>query len=384
MWKKLLTSVCTGVLLFSLSVCNVFAASQTGTTQKQAYTYKVTIYAGNQGTFSGAEGLVLSNKDAVITQTEDKIVVSGLNFGDQVAYTAQTDVKLDSASKYYVQGIRLGGRDNDTIAASAFIVDGDTDYVVAYGIKGNQVSYTVNYHDANGKEMLPSETYYGNVGDKPVIACKYVDGYSPQASGLTKTLQQDAAKNVLTFIYSPIPGPTVEDVVNVVTREEYVDVVVGGTQIGDVGGTTGAGGNGAGQNGTGGTGTVGGNGEAGNAGGNGEAENAGGNGEAGNVEAENAGENEESGTGNGESGTAGGNEGNGATDENAEPSEDLIIDLDDEEVPLANVENEGNEQQDVTMVKYLAIIAVAVIALVILIITAVVRKKRDNVAEEEA
>lgn len=359
MWKKLLTSVCTGVLLFSLSVCNVFAASQTGTTQKQAYTYKVTIYAGNQGTFSGAEGLVLSNKDAVITQTEDKIVVSGLNFGDQVAYTAQTDVKLDSASKYYVQGIRLGGRDNDTIAASAFIVDGDTDYVVAYGIKGNQVSYTVNYHDANGKEMLPSETYYGNVGDKPVIACKYVDGYSPQASGLTKTLQQDAAKNVLTFIYSPIPGPTVEDVVNVVTREEYVDVVVGGTQIGDVGGTTGAGGNG-------------------------EAGNAGGNGEAGNVEAENAGGNEESGTGNGESGTAGGNEGNGATDENAEPSEDLIIDLDDEEVPLANVENEGNEQQDVTMVKYLAIIAVAVIALVILIITAVVRKKRDNAAEEEA
>ena len=66
MWKKFLASLFTGIMLFSISVCSVFAAEQTGTTGKQ-YTYRVTIYAGIQGNFSGAEGLVLSNKNAVIT-----------------------------------------------------------------------------------------------------------------------------------------------------------------------------------------------------------------------------------------------------------------------------------------------------------------------------
>ena len=195
-WKKFLASVITGVVLFSSSVCNVSAASANGVVQKQAYTYKVTIFAGNQGGFSGTNGLAISNKDAVVVQTEDKLIISGLNYGDEVSYTAQTDVKLDASSKYYVKGIRLGGRDNDTVAAAAFLVRGDMDYVVAYGIKGNQVSYTVNYHDENGKEMLPSEVFYGNVGDKPVIACKYIEGYEPQASGLTKTLKENAAENV--------------------------------------------------------------------------------------------------------------------------------------------------------------------------------------------
>ena len=29
---------------------------------------------------------------------------------------------------------------------------------------------------------------YGNVGDKPVVAYKYIDSYIPQAYALTKTL----------------------------------------------------------------------------------------------------------------------------------------------------------------------------------------------------
>ena len=45
--------------------------------------------------------------------------------------------------KYYVKGIRLAGRDNNTVSATTFRVTGDADYVVAYGIKGNLVSYTV-------------------------------------------------------------------------------------------------------------------------------------------------------------------------------------------------------------------------------------------------
>ena len=369
MWKKFLASLFTGIMLFSISVCSVFAAEQTGTTGKQ-YTYRVTIYAGIQGNFSGAEGLVLSNKNAVITQTEDRIVISGLNYGDEVAYTAQSDVKLDSTSKYYVQGIRLSGRDNDTVADSAFIVHSDVDYVVAYGIKGNQVSYTVNYYDEYGNAMLPSETFYGNVGDKPVIACKYVDGYAPQASGLTKTLQQNAAENVLTFEYRPIPGPTVEDVYTTVLEEEYVDVVrpsIGGDAAG--GGTGTGSGNGAGGT-TGTAGTAGGAGTAGT-----------GNGEAGTGSETGGAENGDEGIGTNEGGNGTGEtEDSASQDRNTE--EQLIVDLDDEEVPRA-MEPEENGQYDVSMVKYIVMIAAAAIALVILIIVVAMMKKRRNEMDKE-
>jgi len=353
MWKKLLASVFTGVLLFGFSACNVFASAQA----EQAYTYKVTVYAGKQGTFEGTDGLVLSNPNAVVTQTDEKIVVSGLNYGDEVAFTVQADVKLDTGSKYYVQGMRLGGRDNDTVAASAFIVRSDVDYVVAYGIKGNQVSYTVNYHDEYGNEMLPSETFYGNVGDKPVIACKYVDGYLPQASGLTKTLKENAAENVLTFIYKPVSGPVIEDVITTVTKEEYVDVVVGGTQIVD-GETTGGGTTGGGE--TTGTGTT-----------------------PGGTVLPDGNDNENAGTDAGNQDAAG-NEGTENNDNTAGTDDDLIIDLDEEEVPLANIDEQINEQQDLTMLKYLGVIGVAVLALVGLLCVAFIRRKREGSKEEEA
>lgn len=355
MWKKLLSSVFVGVLFFSLSVCDVSAAS----TQKQAYTYKVTVYAGNQGVFSGTDGLVISNENASVTQTDDKIVISGLNFGDEVSFTAQADVVLDASSKYYVQGIRLGGRDNDTVAAAAFLIRGDVDYVVAYGIKGNQVSYTVNYHDENGNEMLPSETFYGNVGDKPVVACKYVDGYAPQASGLTKTLKENAAENVLTFIYKPIPGPTVEDVVTTVNKQEVVDVVVNQTVV--VGGT-----------------------ESGGPAGTGETDEPGTGGEPGNT---GTGEVVEPGTAESPSIDTGeeddSTESTSGGSENTETSEDVIIvDLDEEEVPLADADSQ-KVQQDTVLTKYLFLAGSAFVVLVILLASVIVIKKRGNKKEEK-
>ena len=41
--------------------------------------------------------------------------------------------------------------------------------------------YTVNYVDANGNKLADSKTYYGNVGDEPVIAYLYIDGYIPSS-----------------------------------------------------------------------------------------------------------------------------------------------------------------------------------------------------------
>ena len=346
--KKILASVLTGLLFFGMFTCNVMA---------QAYTYTVTMYAGNQGIFIDKNGVSVSNHNTVVTQTEDKIVISGLGLGDEVAFTAQADVELTSP-KYYVQGIRLAGRDNDTVAASVFIVEGDQDYVVAYGIKGSQVSYTVNYHDEYGREILPSESFYGNVGDKPVVACKYVDGYLSQASGLTKTLKENAAENVLTFIYKPIPGPTEETVITTITQEEYIDIP-GGTNIVS-GGTNGTAGGGTLPDGT----------------GNGDAD----------ADIENeeiVGNEDDAGNGNDE-GTDNqeGSEGSGNTGNNETLNDDLIVDLDEEEVPLANVDGQTTEPQDFSMVKYLVFIGAAIIVLAILLGISVVRKKRDNQTEE--
>ena len=59
----------------------------------------------------------------------DKIIVTGLEYGDVISCDAQGSVALNENSKYYVKGIRLSGRDNNTVAQSAFLVSGDQDYV---------------------------------------------------------------------------------------------------------------------------------------------------------------------------------------------------------------------------------------------------------------
>ena len=86
---------------------------------------------------------------------------------------------------------------------SAFEVNGDQDYVVAYGIPGELAEYTVNYVDATGNKLADSRTYYGNVGDEPVIAYLYIDGYIPDNYNQTGTLVSDVSKNVFNFVYSP-------------------------------------------------------------------------------------------------------------------------------------------------------------------------------------
>ena len=81
--------------------------------------------------------------------------------------------------------------------------------MVAYGIRGDMVAYTVNYQDADGNELAPSQQFYGNVGDKPVVAYRYIDGYVPQAAALTKTLSSNEAENVFTFVYEEGESGTV-------------------------------------------------------------------------------------------------------------------------------------------------------------------------------
>lgn len=182
-----------------LAVCTMaIVASQTGLQTVWAaiggneteYTYTVTLYSGKEGTFSDGSS---------------EVKITGLKYGDVVSLGQYIpSVNLKDADKYYVRGVRESGKDNNTVSNPAFKVESDREYVIAYGIKGNMTTYTVNYQDQAGNTLLPSETFYGVVGDKAVAAFRYVDGYRPQAYNLTKTLSSNEAENVLTFTYQKI------------------------------------------------------------------------------------------------------------------------------------------------------------------------------------
>lgn len=166
---------------------------------QEAYTYRITFHAGNQGKFV-SDQLQVQGSGYNIRRTDESITVSGLRQGDRVIWNSDT-VVLTQGSRYYIRGVRLSGRDNNTVDATSFSVQGDQDYVVAYGIRGETVSYRIEYQDTNGKQLRESRTMQGNVGDKPVVAAVFIEGYVPQAYNLTGTLQADESKNVFTFVY---------------------------------------------------------------------------------------------------------------------------------------------------------------------------------------
>lgn len=184
----------------------------------EEYTYSVTLSAGRQGTVTGG-GVTVEGSNYTQTSDGTTIKLSGLHKGARVTFQAGDTARLNDDTKYYISGIRLSGRDNNTRAADpSFIVDGDADYVVAYGIRGDMVEYTVQYQDEDGNALADSRTYYGNVGDEAVVAYLYVEGYRPLNFNLSKVLSANSADNVFTFVYTQI-------------LEDEVIIVDGGTTV---------------------------------------------------------------------------------------------------------------------------------------------------------
>lgn len=161
----------------------------------------------------------------------------GIGYNDSVIFSGLV-VTLPEDSPYYVKGIRQAGVDNvqdDRIRKTALQsgaetfypanadaegvligslggIKSDQDYVVAYGILANRVGYTVNYVDAEGNQIGSSETFTGDIGDIPALSPKYIEGYVPQASRLTKTLASNEGANVFTFVYNRLAdGYTTEE-----------------------------------------------------------------------------------------------------------------------------------------------------------------------------
>lgn len=227
--NRFVKGLLSAVMLTALLSQTAFAADAEPS-DANPYKFTVTLSSGNQGTFSGTDIV------------EEPDVEAGTISVDFSAYQDQLQI---SDEKYYAKGIRLSGRDNSDGSYSPTWTTGeimeDTDYVVAYGIKGDMVAYTVQYLDEDGNELAPSNTYYGSVGDKPVVAFQYIEGYLPQAYNLTKTLSANEADNVFPFVYTP----SSETQTIVTTTEGNTTVVTNTAGTGTAGGGAAAAGGGA-------------------------------------------------------------------------------------------------------------------------------------------
>ena len=158
-----------------------------------AYDYEVTVSSGSNGTVThGTE----AGAQLKATVAYKNLVSIG---GTDGFWGEPTD------ARYYFKGFHISGQEDNFISSGDLTVEKDTVLVATYGVVGDMVNYTVNYRDASGATLYPTETLIGNVGDTPVVAYRYVDGYRPQNLTLSQTLDADATKNVFTFVYDPAP-----------------------------------------------------------------------------------------------------------------------------------------------------------------------------------
>ena len=186
MKKKLITILAVMLLLvFTLGASAVWAEPADG---DDGYKYRVEVFSGNQGTYKSKK-----------------------HWSDEYAPGESVEISIDDVTvtndRYYVRGFRATGHDNDETTGAAqltFKPTTDLSFVVTYGIKGAMVAYEVNYQDESGQTLSPSSTYYGMPGDKPVVSCKYIEGYQPDADNLAKTLSENEAENVFTFTYTKL------------------------------------------------------------------------------------------------------------------------------------------------------------------------------------
>ncbi len=204
---KWLKCIRAGLLALSAAAL-IIGQGQTAYAAEEEYTYTVRLYAGNLGELTG-EGLEIQSASASVASKDDQVVISNLRYGDTVRIIYQ-EAAASKDERYYVKGVRRSGRDNSEAEAPTFNVACDRDYVVAYGVSGDLVGYRVDYLDADGNTLMASDTYYGNAGERQYVSSRYIDGYQPQALNLVKTLSANEAENVFEFRYTPVQTVTPE------------------------------------------------------------------------------------------------------------------------------------------------------------------------------
>ena len=167
-----------------LALC--LAASVVITASADNYSYTVRIFSGNQGTIDGGTVRVIPGQS-----------IGTIPFNP-------SDITIKNPQKYFIKGVREIGRDNNEFT-DTIRVDRDVDYVVAYGLRGSEIGFTIVLVASDTGRELGRETTYGNRGDVALIKAPYVDGYRPQANYVRRTLTADEER---TLIYYPIVVPT--------------------------------------------------------------------------------------------------------------------------------------------------------------------------------
>jgi hypothetical protein len=296
--------------------------------------------------------LNVTGQIGVVTEGNDILMISALKYGDVLSITDSNIAIMPADSDYYVKGFRIAGHDD---LVSSFTVEKDLDLVVVYGVTGDMVSYTVRYLDESGNALATERTYSGKVGDKPVVAYQYIEGYIPQAYSLTKTLSENTVDNEFDFVYTPRTTTTYNYTTTTVT-EPGETVTVEGEAATPAAGEAGAAGGAA-------------------AGGAAAGAGAAGGGAAAGADANIADDNVPLGAG-GDANIDDEDVPLGAGDDQT-PEE--LVDLDDEDVPLAGGESEATAEQVFTrnMTIIAGVLAAAAVAGIISVVVLSV-KRRNN------
>lgn len=207
--KVLFAVILAAVLIISYPLCFAMAEEATpeGTGETAAdtatYKYKVTVYAGNYGSFDE------NAKSCVFTVPyKGNLTIDPSALGFKV-----------TNGRYYAKGLKLSGHDDydadgDLDLLSAGIspysveVTEDISLVMSYAMVGDMVDYTINYVDAAGNTLSPSVSYYGMDGDSIVISYPYIEGFTPEPDGTEFVLDKEGT-NVFNLVYSAIPVPVI-------------------------------------------------------------------------------------------------------------------------------------------------------------------------------
>ena len=219
--KKLLGLILTFVFVLTLANLNPNVA------KAESYTYQVKILIGNNEDASfiseGVDSLKAKYGDERVSVKKDVLKIDELKYGEEIDIRVDQLIQISpnaktGNTKYYLSGLRVSG--GDTIVTQATkdadgnravtlngTVEGDEDYVVAYGV-GSTIPYTVRYVDADGNALAQDDIYWGTPGEIVLVPARHIDNYYPDA--LYRTTSAGLKENtVFTFQYTKNNGRVV-------------------------------------------------------------------------------------------------------------------------------------------------------------------------------
>ncbi len=177
--------------LLVLLLCAALALGA-GMPASAAYNYTVTVSSGLHGTLATKS----NNKTADVENGGERM---SLSFAYGQEWNPNDYPVNVIGEKYYFKGYHIAGHEG---VIGTLDITKDIELVATFGLKGNMVKYIVHYQDRKGNTLRQDDEYFGNVGDKPVVAYVYIPGYKPvNTKNITFTLKEGEVKEI-TFVYT--------------------------------------------------------------------------------------------------------------------------------------------------------------------------------------